>query len=93
MSKSITFLVSAIRRREYGWCDEEHPLVFLFLGSSGIGKQFATFVENMSLLYQIVIFYVAMTPALILIIVAAVAEGNINPNLSLVSVKFSKSTI
>ena len=45
----------------------------------------------MSLLYQIVSFYVAMTPALILIIVAAVAEGNINPNLSLVSVKFSKS--
>ena len=47
----------------------------------------------MSLLYQIVSFYVAMTPALILIIVAAVAEGNINPNLSLVSVKFSKSGI
>lgn len=29
---------SAIRRRENGWYDEEHPLVFLFLGSSGIGK-------------------------------------------------------
>lgn len=28
----------AIRRKENGWIDEEHPLVFLFLGSSGIGK-------------------------------------------------------
>lgn len=28
----------AIRRKEGGWTDEEHPLVFLFLGSSGIGK-------------------------------------------------------
>ena len=28
----------AIRRKEGGWIDEEHPLVFLFLGSSGIGK-------------------------------------------------------
>lgn len=30
--------ISAIRRKENGWCDDEHPLVFLFLGSSGIGK-------------------------------------------------------
>ncbi|KAJ8798259.1 hypothetical protein J1605_001384 [Eschrichtius robustus] len=30
--------VAAIRRKENGWYDEEHPLVFLFLGSSGIGK-------------------------------------------------------
>uniref|UniRef100_A0A673LW76 Caseinolytic peptidase B protein homolog n=1 Tax=Sinocyclocheilus rhinocerous TaxID=307959 RepID=A0A673LW76_9TELE len=29
---------SAIRRKENGWYDEEHPVVFLFLGSSGIGK-------------------------------------------------------
>ena len=28
----------AIRRKENGWSDDEHPLVFLFLGSSGIGK-------------------------------------------------------
>ncbi|VEL34512.1 unnamed protein product [Protopolystoma xenopodis] len=28
----------AIRRKENGWYDEDHPLVFLFLGSSGIGK-------------------------------------------------------
>ncbi len=30
--------IIAIRRRENGWYDEDHPLVFLFLGSSGIGK-------------------------------------------------------
>ena len=34
----FTFLFfSAIRRKENGWYDEERPLVFLFLGSSGIG--------------------------------------------------------
>lgn len=27
-----------MRRKENGWTDDEHPLVFLFLGSSGIGK-------------------------------------------------------
>ena len=32
------FLFTAIRRREMGWGDNEHPLVFLFLGSSGIGE-------------------------------------------------------
>lgn len=31
-------MLLAIRRKENGWIDEEHPLVFLFLGSSGIGK-------------------------------------------------------
>ena len=31
--------ISAIRRKENGWYDEDHPLVFLFLGSSGIGKE------------------------------------------------------
>ncbi|XP_046852538.1 caseinolytic peptidase B protein homolog isoform X2 [Xenia sp. Carnegie-2017] len=35
---AITTVASAIRRRENGWYDEDHPLVFLFLGSSGIGK-------------------------------------------------------
>ena len=30
--------VLAIRRKENGWSDDQHPLVFLFLGSSGIGK-------------------------------------------------------
>ncbi|XP_048349029.1 caseinolytic peptidase B protein homolog [Sphaerodactylus townsendi] len=30
--------LETIRRKENGWYDEEHPLVFLFLGSSGIGK-------------------------------------------------------
>ena len=30
---------TAIRRRELGWADDDHPLVFLFLGSSGIGER------------------------------------------------------
>uniref|UniRef100_A0A3Q2SRQ7 ClpB family mitochondrial disaggregase n=1 Tax=Fundulus heteroclitus TaxID=8078 RepID=A0A3Q2SRQ7_FUNHE len=34
---AINTVASAIRRKENGWYDEEHPLVFLFLGSSGIG--------------------------------------------------------
>ena len=29
---------SALRRRENGWYDADKPLVFLFLGSSGVGK-------------------------------------------------------
>ncbi|KAG1710428.1 Caseinolytic peptidase B [Nymphon striatum] len=35
---AINIVASTIRRKENGWYDEEHPLVFLFLGSSGIGK-------------------------------------------------------
>lgn len=35
---AIAIVASAIRRKENGWSDDEHPLVFLFLGSSGIGK-------------------------------------------------------
>jgi ATP-dependent Clp protease ATP-binding subunit ClpA len=40
-------------RKENGWIDEEHPLVFLFLGSSGIGKtelakQISRWVNRMS---------------------------------------------
>eukprot|EP00906_Rhabdomonas_costata_P032642 RCo045980 len=34
----INAVASAIRRKENGWHDSDHPLVFLFLGSSGIGK-------------------------------------------------------
>ena len=34
----LFYVITAIRRREGGWTDDEHPLVFLFLGSSGIGK-------------------------------------------------------
>lgn len=33
-----SIITLAIRRKENGWTDDEHPLVFLFLGSSGIGK-------------------------------------------------------
>merc|ERR1712194_727135 len=29
---------AALRRRENGWVDDSKPLVFLFLGSSGVGK-------------------------------------------------------
>uniref|UniRef100_A0AAY4ER73 Clp ATPase C-terminal domain-containing protein n=1 Tax=Denticeps clupeoides TaxID=299321 RepID=A0AAY4ER73_9TELE len=36
---AINTVASAIRRKENGWYDEEHPLVFLFLGSSGIGRR------------------------------------------------------
>ncbi|XP_023329533.1 caseinolytic peptidase B protein homolog isoform X2 [Eurytemora carolleeae] len=35
---AISTVAAAIRRKENGWTDDEHPLVFLFLGSSGIGK-------------------------------------------------------
>ncbi|XP_042898690.1 mitochondrial disaggregase [Parasteatoda tepidariorum] len=35
---AITNVSAAIRRKENGWTDEDHPLVFLFMGSSGIGK-------------------------------------------------------
>ncbi|XP_077984760.1 mitochondrial disaggregase-like [Glandiceps talaboti] len=35
---AITTVAASIRRKENGWYDEDHPLVFLFLGSSGIGK-------------------------------------------------------
>jgi len=35
---AISIVAAAIRRKQNGWVDDEHPLVFLFLGSSGIGK-------------------------------------------------------
>ena len=35
---AISVVASTIRRKENGWIDDEHPVVFLFLGSSGIGK-------------------------------------------------------
>ena len=38
LSDVVIVFSSAIRRRELGWADDDHPLVFLFLGSSGIGR-------------------------------------------------------
>lgn len=38
LQAAIETVAAAVRRKENGWADEEHPLVFLFLGSSGIGK-------------------------------------------------------
>lgn len=35
---AINIVAAAIRGKENGWYDEDHPLVFLFMGSSGIGK-------------------------------------------------------
>lgn len=35
---AINIIAAAIKRKENGWTDDDHPLVFLFLGSSGIGK-------------------------------------------------------
>uniref|UniRef100_A0A090XDS3 Putative caseinolytic peptidase b n=1 Tax=Ixodes ricinus TaxID=34613 RepID=A0A090XDS3_IXORI len=35
---AIALVAATIRRKELGWFDDEHPLEFLFLGSSGIGK-------------------------------------------------------
>lgn len=47
----INSVAAAIRRRENGWHDDEHPLVFLFLGSSGLGntelaKQIAVYLHG-----------------------------------------------
>ena len=36
---AVSTVAAAIRRKELGWTDEQHPLVFLFLGSSGIGEE------------------------------------------------------
>ncbi|KAL7674267.1 hypothetical protein ACOME3_000546 [Neoechinorhynchus agilis] len=49
--EAIDAVSGAIRRKESGWCSEEKPLVFLFLGSSGVGKtelakQVAKYIES-----------------------------------------------
>ncbi|KAL3318384.1 hypothetical protein Ciccas_002953 [Cichlidogyrus casuarinus] len=36
--EALKTVAGAIRRMEMGWQNADHPLVFLFLGSSGIGK-------------------------------------------------------
>ncbi|XP_018579297.1 caseinolytic peptidase B protein homolog [Anoplophora glabripennis] len=48
---AIATVAATVRRKENGWTDDDHPLVFLFLGSSGIGKtelakQLATYVHK-----------------------------------------------
>jgi ATP-dependent Clp protease ATP-binding subunit ClpB len=48
---AISLVAATIRRKQNGWLDEGHPLVFLFLGSSGIGKtelakQVANYLHN-----------------------------------------------
>ena len=35
---AINQISAAIRRKENGWVDADHPIVMIFLGSSGIGK-------------------------------------------------------
>lgn len=35
---AIVTVAASIRRKQNGWFNDNHPLVFLFLGSSGIGK-------------------------------------------------------
>lgn len=36
--QAVKQCAGALRRKENGWLDEDHPLVMLFLGSSGVGK-------------------------------------------------------
>ena len=36
--EAIDQISAAIRRKESGWVDSDHPIVLLFLGSSGLGK-------------------------------------------------------
>ncbi|UXI23121.1 Sars1 allergen SMIPP-C [Sarcoptes scabiei] len=48
---AIALVSATIRRKENGWIDFDHPLVFLFLGSSGLGKtelakQVAKYLHN-----------------------------------------------
>lgn len=38
MILSLHVFTTAVRRKENGWFNDDHPLVMLFLGSSGIGK-------------------------------------------------------
>lgn len=49
---SLSLCSVAIRRKENGWYDEEHPLVFLFLGSSGIGNSLSSVTPNPTLQFS-----------------------------------------
>ena len=40
------FAPLAIRSRQNGWVDQDRPLVFLFLGSSGVGMLLTMKVYN-----------------------------------------------
>lgn len=35
---AVKAVCDAVRAKQNGWADEQHPLVFLFLGPSGVGK-------------------------------------------------------
>ncbi|CAF1107503.1 unnamed protein product [Didymodactylos carnosus] len=43
---AISTVCAAIRRKESGWTNDESPLVFLFLGSSGVAKQVARYLNG-----------------------------------------------
>jgi len=59
---SMRFFISAIRRKENGWYDENHPLVFLFLGSSGIGEQAALPAACRRFLLQLLLLLPILSP-------------------------------
>ena len=54
---AIQIVCSTIRRKENGWFDDEHPLVFLFLGSSGIGKTGILFITYHVIKYHFLTFF------------------------------------
>jgi len=62
----ITAAAAAIRRREMGWTDDEHPMVFLFLGSSGIGKEWFCHTMSFCRLVSVVVVVVVLSYNIIL---------------------------
>ncbi len=53
---AIQIVSSIIRRKENGWIDEEHPLVFLFLGSSGIGEYILYLLVYLYVIFKLIVF-------------------------------------